>query len=75
MFAIDAVGVGEMWQRDVEGGKVQLFGFISDLTIHHTFWTQLIGGITSHSRLCRQTNTSATVTDSQTLSKSTIQLN
>ena len=43
--SIDAGGVGKVWQKAVEGGRVQFFELSIDPTIRHTLWTQLIGGI------------------------------
>lgn len=45
---IEVGGVDKVWAKNYDGGRIEFFNFSPDLTIRHTFWTQIIGGLITH---------------------------
>nr|XP_014089687.1 putative sodium-dependent multivitamin transporter [Bactrocera oleae] len=45
---IKAGSWGEIWRVAYEGGRINFTDFRIDPTVRHTFWTQIIGGISTY---------------------------
>lgn len=46
--AIQAGGLGAIWDVAQERGRVQYFDFSIDLTVRHTWWSLIIGGMVTY---------------------------
>ena len=41
---VDQGGFWEVWDKNVEGGRVELINWDPNPTTRHTFWTLVVGG-------------------------------
>ncbi|XP_035227704.1 sodium-coupled monocarboxylate transporter 2-like [Stegodyphus dumicola] len=42
--AMDLGGFSAVWEKSVEGGRIEFFRFDLDPTVRHTFWSLVVGG-------------------------------